>query len=155
MPKINIDNKDVEFENGMSVMQACEQAGFEIPRFCYHEKLSIAGNCRMCLVEMEKSPKPIASCAMPASEGMNIKTNTKFVEKAKEYDLWSVVRNSTSWRESFNTNENVLNIINIGKDIITKNAIIAKKSGPNLPTINRHPIIIAINITNNVYDLIL
>ena len=52
MPKIIIDNKEYEFENGMTVMQACEQAGTEIPRFCYHEKLSIAGNCRMCLVEM-------------------------------------------------------------------------------------------------------
>ena len=62
----------------MTVLQACELAGAEIPRFCYHERLSIAGNCRMCLVEMEKSPKPIASCAMPASEGMVIKTNTNF-----------------------------------------------------------------------------
>ena len=84
MPIITIDNKKVEFENGMTVMQACELAGAEIPRFCYHEKLSIAGNCRMCLVEMEKSPKPIASCAMPAAEGMNIKTNTTFVEKARK-----------------------------------------------------------------------
>ena len=67
MPIITIDNKKIEFENGMTVMQACELAGAEIPRFCYHEKLSIAGNCRMCLVEMEKGPpKPIASCAMPA-----------------------------------------------------------------------------------------
>ena len=67
----------------MTVMQACELAGAEIPRFCYHEKLSIAGNCRMCLVEMEKSPKPIASCAMPAAEGMVIKTNTDKVEKSR------------------------------------------------------------------------
>jgi len=84
VPKITIDNKEYEFENGMTVMQACEKAGAEIPRFCYHEKLSIAGNCRMCLVEMEKSPKPIASCAMPAAEGMNIKTNTALVEKARK-----------------------------------------------------------------------
>ena len=68
----------------MTVLQACELADVEIPRFCYHEKLSIAGNCRMCLVEMEKSAKPIASCAMPAAEGMNIKTNTEFVEKARK-----------------------------------------------------------------------
>ena len=61
MPKIIINNKEVEFEEGMTVLQACELVGAEIPRFCYHEKLSIAGNCRMCLVEMEKSPKPIAS----------------------------------------------------------------------------------------------
>ncbi len=84
MPKIIIDNNEVEFQNGMTVMQACEIAGIEIPRFCYHDKLSIAGNCRMCLVEMEKSPKPIASCAMPASEGMVIKTNTNLVKEARK-----------------------------------------------------------------------
>jgi NADH-quinone oxidoreductase subunit G len=84
MPKITINNKEIEFDKGMTVLQACELAEVEIPRFCYHEKLSIAGNCRMCLVEMEKSAKPIASCAMPAVEGMNIKTNTKFVEKARQ-----------------------------------------------------------------------
>ena len=84
MPKIIINDKEIEFEKGMTVLQACELADVEIPRFCYHEKLSIAGNCRMCLVEMEKSGKPIASCAMPAAEGMNIKTNTSFVEKARK-----------------------------------------------------------------------
>ena len=84
MPKILINDKEIEFEKGMTVLQACELADVEIPRFCYHEKLSIAGNCRMCLVEMEKSPKPIASCAMPAAEGMNIKTNTTLVEKARK-----------------------------------------------------------------------
>jgi NADH-quinone oxidoreductase subunit G len=84
MPKIIINGKEIEFEKGMTVLQACELADVEIPRFCYHEKLSIAGNCRMCLVEMEKSPKPIASCAMPAAEGMNIKTNTEFVKKARK-----------------------------------------------------------------------
>ena len=84
MPKININGKEIEFEKGMTVLQACELADVEIPRFCYHEKLSIAGNCRMCLVEMERSSKPIASCAMPATEGMNIKTNTEFVKKARK-----------------------------------------------------------------------
>jgi len=84
MPKININGKEIEFEKGMTVLQACELADVEIPRFCYHEKLSIAGNCRMCLVEMERSTKPIASCAMPAAEGMNIKTNTEFVKKARK-----------------------------------------------------------------------
>ena len=84
MPKIKINNKEIEFENGMTVLQACEIAGAEIPRFCYHERLSIAGNCRMCLVEMDKSAKPIASCAMPATDGMNIKTNTEMVEKARK-----------------------------------------------------------------------
>ncbi len=84
MPKIIINGKEIEFKKGMTVLQACELAEVEIPRFCYHEKLSIAGNCRMCLVEMEKSAKPIASCAMPASEGMNIKTNTDFIKKARQ-----------------------------------------------------------------------
>ena len=84
MLKLKVNNIDVEIEEGLTVLQACEKAGVEIPRFCYHEKLSIAGNCRMCLVEMEKSPKPVASCAMPAAEGMNIKTNTAFVEKARK-----------------------------------------------------------------------
>jgi NADH-quinone oxidoreductase subunit G len=84
MPKITINEKEIEFEKGMTVLQACELADVEIPRFCYHEKLSIAGNCRMCLVEMEKSAKPIASCAMPATEGMKIKTNTALVEKARK-----------------------------------------------------------------------
>ena len=84
MPKIIVNNKEVEFEEGMTILQACELAGAEIPRFCYHERLSIAGNCRMCLVEVEKSLKPVASCAMPAIEGMKIKTNTPFVEKARK-----------------------------------------------------------------------
>ena len=84
MLKLKVNDIDVEVEEGLTVLQACEKAGVEIPRFCYHEKLSIAGNCRMCLVEMEKSPKPVASCAMPAADGMNIKTNTAFVEKARK-----------------------------------------------------------------------
>ena len=84
MLKLKVNEIDIEVEEGLTVLQACEKAGVEIPRFCYHEKLSIAGNCRMCLVELEKSPKPVASCAMPASEGMSIKTNTEFVEKARK-----------------------------------------------------------------------
>jgi len=84
MLKLKVNDKEIEVEEGLTVLQACEQAGFEIPRFCYHEKLSIAGNCRMCLVEIEKSPKPVASCAMPVTEGMNIKTNTSLVEKARK-----------------------------------------------------------------------
>ena len=84
MPKLKVNDIEVEVEDGLTVLQACEKAGAEIPRFCYHEKLSIAGNCRMCLVEMEKSAKPIASCAMPAAEGMKIKTNTEFVKKARK-----------------------------------------------------------------------
>ncbi len=84
MPKLTIDGIELEVEAGMTVLQACELAGVEIPRFCYHERLSVAGNCRMCLVEMEKSPKPIASCAMPVGEGMVIKTDTPLVKKARQ-----------------------------------------------------------------------
>ena len=84
MLKLKVNDIDLEIEEGLTVLQACEKAGVEIPKFCYHEKLSIAGNCRMCLVEIEQSPKPIASCAMPAANGMNIKTNTPKVEKARK-----------------------------------------------------------------------
>ena len=84
MPKLTIDGTEIEVEPGLTVLQACEQAGIEIPRFCYHERLSIAGNCRMCLVEMEKSPKPIASCAMPAADGMVIRTDTPKVRKMRK-----------------------------------------------------------------------
>jgi len=84
MLKLKVNDIDVEVEEGLTVLQACEKAGVEIPRFCYHEKLSIAGNCRMCLVEMEKSPKPVASCAMPAADGMVIKTNTPKIEKSRK-----------------------------------------------------------------------
>ncbi|GIK96070.1 MAG: NADH-quinone oxidoreductase [Alphaproteobacteria bacterium] len=84
MPKLTIDGIELEVEPGLTVLQACELAGIEIPRFCYHERLSVAGNCRMCLVEMEKSPKPIASCAMPVADGMVIKTDTPLVKKARQ-----------------------------------------------------------------------
>ncbi|WP_020593660.1 NADH-quinone oxidoreductase subunit NuoG [Kiloniella laminariae] len=84
MPKLTIDGKEIEVANGLTVLQACELAGAEIPRFCYHERLSVAGNCRMCLVEMERAPKPIASCAMPVGEGMVIKTDTDLVKKARK-----------------------------------------------------------------------
>ena len=84
MLKLKVNDIEVEVEEGLTVLQACEKAGAEIPRFCYHERLSIAGNCRMCLVEMEKSPKPIASCAMPAADGMVIKTNTPKIEKSRK-----------------------------------------------------------------------
>ncbi|KAJ3038409.1 NADH dehydrogenase Fe-S protein subunit 1 ndufs1 [Rhizophlyctis rosea] len=82
--EIFIDGSPVKIEQGAALIQACEKAGVDIPRFCYHERLSVAGNCRMCLVELEKSPKPVASCAMPAMPGMKIKTNTPLVKKARE-----------------------------------------------------------------------
>ncbi|MBL94502.1 MAG: NADH-quinone oxidoreductase subunit G [Magnetovibrio sp.] len=84
MVNMIIDGKEVSVDPGMTVLQACEQIGIEIPRFCYHERLSVAGNCRMCLVQMEKSPKPIASCAMPVGEGMTIHTNTPEVEAMRK-----------------------------------------------------------------------
>jgi NADH-quinone oxidoreductase subunit G len=84
MPKLTIDGTAIEVPAGATVLQACELAGKEIPRFCYHERLSVAGNCRMCLVEQEKSPKPIASCAMPAAEGMVIHTDTPMVRQARK-----------------------------------------------------------------------
>ncbi|MHC8509643.1 MAG: NADH-quinone oxidoreductase subunit NuoG [Rhodospirillales bacterium] len=83
MPKLTIDGEEVEVEPGMTILQACEAAGREIPRFCFHERLSIAGNCRMCLVGVEKSPKPVASCAMPAADGMVVHTNTPEVQKMR------------------------------------------------------------------------
>jgi NADH-quinone oxidoreductase subunit G len=85
MPKVKINGVEHEVEAGMTVLQACEQAGIEIPRFCYHERLSIAGNCRMCLVEVKPGPpKPQASCALPAGEGMEIFTDTPMVQKARK-----------------------------------------------------------------------
>lgn len=85
MPKLKVNGIEVEFEQGMTVLQACEIAGAEVPRFCYHERLKIAGNCRMCLVQVEGGPpKPAASCAMPASDGMIVHTDTPMVKKARE-----------------------------------------------------------------------
>ena len=84
MPTLTINGTEVTVEPGTTVLQACEQLDIEVPRFCYHERLSIAGNCRMCLVDMERSPKPIASCAMPAGDGMVIHTDTERVKKARE-----------------------------------------------------------------------
>jgi len=84
MPKLTIDGTEIEVPAGITVLQACEMAGKEIPRFCYHERLSVAGNCRMCLVEQEKAPKPVASCAMPVAEGMVIKTDSPLVQKARQ-----------------------------------------------------------------------
>lgn len=84
MPKLTIDGTEIEVAAGTSVLQACEQLGIEIPRFCYHDRLSVPANCRMCLVEQEKAPKPIASCAVPCGDGMVIYTNTDVVKKARQ-----------------------------------------------------------------------
>jgi NADH-quinone oxidoreductase subunit G len=83
MAKVTVDGIEVEVPNGASVLQACEAAGKEIPRFCYHERLSVAGNCRMCLVEVEKAPKPIASCSYPVADGMKVFTDTPMVRNGR------------------------------------------------------------------------
>ena len=85
MPKVTVDGQEIEVPAGATVLQACELAGKEIPRFCYHDRLSIAGNCRMCLVEVKPGPpKPQASCALPAAEGQEIRTDSPMVKKARE-----------------------------------------------------------------------
>ena len=83
MPKITIDGMEIDVAPGTTILQAAEIAGIEIPRFCYHDRLSIAGNCRMCLVDVEKSPKPVASCAMPAGEGMVVHTKSDKAFKSR------------------------------------------------------------------------
>jgi len=82
--EVEINSSKVKIPAGSTILQACLSVGIDIPRFCYHPSLSIAGNCRMCLVEVAKSPKPIASCAMPVVPGMKIYTNTMMVKKARE-----------------------------------------------------------------------
>ncbi len=85
MATISINNKDYDVPEGITIIQACEIAEIEVPRFCYHERLEIAGNCRMCLVEVVGGPpKPVASCAMPISNGMKVFTDTPMVKKARE-----------------------------------------------------------------------
>ena len=82
--KLTVDGQAVEVAPGTTIMQACEEAGAEIPRFCYHERLSVAGNCRMCLVEVENAPKPVASCAMPVAPDMVVSTTSDTVKTARE-----------------------------------------------------------------------
>jgi len=84
MPKLTINGREVEVAPGTSVLQACEQLGIEIPRFCFHDRLSVAGSCRMCLVEVEKMPKPMASCALPCGEGMVVHTDTPAVTQERQ-----------------------------------------------------------------------
>ena len=82
--KVTVDGVQVDVPAGTSILQACEEAGAEIPRFCYHERLSVAGNCRMCLVEVERAPKPVASCAMPVAPDMVVSTKSDTVKAARE-----------------------------------------------------------------------
>jgi NADH-quinone oxidoreductase subunit G len=84
MPTLTINGTAIEVAPGTSILQACEQLGVEVPRFCYHERLSVPANCRMCLVEMKGSPKPVASCAMPAADKMEIFTDSELVHKARK-----------------------------------------------------------------------
>src|SRR4029079_14327738 len=83
MPKVTIDGTEIEVAAGTTILQACQQAGVEIPHFCYHERLNIAGNCRMLRGELEKSPKPVASCAMPVADGNVILTQSEKAKKAR------------------------------------------------------------------------
>ncbi|TXT24938.1 MAG: NADH-quinone oxidoreductase subunit G [Gallionellaceae bacterium] len=84
MINVEIDGKRVEIEAGRSVIEAAHRAGIYIPHFCYHNKLSIAASCRMCLVQIEKVPKPVPACATPVSEGMKILTNSEMAVKAQQ-----------------------------------------------------------------------
>lgn len=84
MVEVSINEQTHKIEKGLTIIQACENVGIQIPRFCYHEYLSIAGNCRMCLVEVDKSVKPVASCALLCENGIKIFTNTLLVKKARE-----------------------------------------------------------------------
>ena len=129
MPKVIVDGIEVEVPEGSTVLQACEAAGKEIPRFCYHDRLSIAGNCRMCLVEVSPGPpKPQASCALPAMDNQEIKTNSdnkidlKLIENLSKVDflgpLWGghtpapplivlvVLLNCWPWSHTFEFHKN-------------------------------------------------
>lgn len=93
MNMIKVNNVNFWVKSGMSVLEACKYVGINVPRFCYHETLSVAGNCRMCLVEVGKSPKPVASCALPISNGMVVYTDTPLVKKARETIVESLLSN--------------------------------------------------------------
>src|SRR5512141_51679 len=83
MPKVEIDGRQIEVANGATVMDAANALGIAIPHFCYHKKLSIAANCRMCLVQVEKAPKPLPACATPVTDGMKVQTASDFAKKAQ------------------------------------------------------------------------
>lgn len=84
MPKLKINDQEIDVAPGTSILQAAEQLGIEIPRFCYHDKLSVPANCRMCLVELQGAPKPVASCALAAGEGMVVLTDSPMTKKARK-----------------------------------------------------------------------
>ena len=93
MVRIKINSIEFLVNSNLSVLEACQFVGIHVPRFCYHETLSIAGNCRMCLVEIEKSPKPVASCALPISNNISVFTDSPLVKKARENILESLLLN--------------------------------------------------------------
>src|SRR3954466_10444507 len=84
MPKLTVDGKDIEVAAGATVMDAANRLGIYVPHFCYHKKLSIAANCRMCLVEVEKAPKPLPACATPVTNGMIVRSNSDKAIKAQK-----------------------------------------------------------------------
>jgi NADH dehydrogenase (ubiquinone) Fe-S protein 1 len=90
---LTINGQPIRVPENTTVIQACENAGIEVPRFCFHHRLQVAGNCRMCLVEVAKSPKPQASCALPVMEGMSVMTDTPMVKKAREAVLEMLLKN--------------------------------------------------------------
>src|SRR3972149_6828822 len=87
MPKVTIDGREAELEDGCTVIRAAERLGIEVPHYCWHPGLSIAGNCRMCLVEVEKSPKPMIACNTQASEGMVVHTQSEMAKRARQGTL--------------------------------------------------------------------
>ena len=102
--KLSIDDQEVQVPKGATVLQAAEVAGVEIPVFCYHNRLSVAGNCRMCLVEVEGGPpKPAASCALPAVEGMKVKTKSQMVQKARKGVLEFLLISAFSLHYKYNS----------------------------------------------------
>ena len=84
MATIEVDGKTLEVESGAMLIEATDAAGIYIPRFCYHEKLSVAANCRMCLVEVEKAPKPLPACATPVMDGMKVFTRSELAREAQK-----------------------------------------------------------------------
>jgi NADH-quinone oxidoreductase subunit G len=84
MPKVEIDGRQIEVQNGTTVMDAANALGIAIPHFCYHKKLSIAANCRMCLVQVEKAPKPLPACATPVTDGMKVFTESEYAKTAQK-----------------------------------------------------------------------
>ncbi|MBI5909746.1 MAG: NADH-quinone oxidoreductase subunit NuoG, partial [Betaproteobacteria bacterium] len=84
MPKLEIDGRQIEVHNGATVMDAANALGIAIPHFCYHKKLSIAANCRMCLVQVEKAPKPMPACATPVMDGMKVFTESEYARTAQK-----------------------------------------------------------------------